>query len=158
MHWACLTVCNFLSKEQIAVCLHKNKELHLRIFSYFTVNMGFLIISLHKLNLFLEFGLLITYPLHNSKTALSNTPQSGGQCLFSKKTRTASQLLYQAQDCPDRVWTLRGHMSLVGWIQMMAASGSLSPQLPFPCTQGRLLCLFQCSWPIFQPDVNYYKG
>lgn len=67
MHRACQTF-SFLSKEQIAVCL-KNKELHFRIisYSYTKKNPVHDIISLHKIIFFLELGLLIAHPLHNTK-------------------------------------------------------------------------------------------
>lgn len=38
MHPARQTSFSFLSKEQIAVCLNKNNELHLRIIRYFIIN------------------------------------------------------------------------------------------------------------------------
>lgn len=45
MHRARQTSFSFLSKEQIAVCLNKNNELHLRIIRYFIINSFFFFIT-----------------------------------------------------------------------------------------------------------------
>lgn len=49
MHRARQTSFSFLSKEQIAVCLNKNNELHLRIIRYFIINSFFFIASFTNL-------------------------------------------------------------------------------------------------------------
>lgn len=68
MHRGCQTPFSFLSEEQIAVCINKNKEAYLHIINYFIIRgFFFLIIDLHQLALILEFGLLITSALQSTK-------------------------------------------------------------------------------------------
>lgn len=40
MHRACQTPFSFLSEEQIAVCINKNKEAYLHIINYFIISKG----------------------------------------------------------------------------------------------------------------------
>lgn len=147
MHRARQTSFSFLSKEQIAVCLNKNNELHLRIIRYFIINSFFFSSPVSQICCDWAFSLPITSPLH------STSKQRGWiRWVLSLFGLTAFQFLHQLK-IPQSEAS----------VHPLGASCRLllchTPSLPLPRAQCWFYSYSSAPVPIFQPPGNYYyKG
>lgn len=146
MHRGCQTPFSFLSEEQIAVCINKNKEAYLHIINYFIISKGFFFFWSSTCTSLLWSWSLASLLLLLCRALRDKGALSDGCSAFWGRTSATCQ--------PMKPRTAQMHStSFMGaWDAWYCFVGLAVP------SHSYVYCKSQCFCPISQLHVNSYRG